>query len=110
MQNGSEIKKIISKTHIFEKMKNDPSHEIGGENKFGAIWTTFFYFFGRQKSRKKVSKIFKSRFLKISSITFAEIFNRHGEAYWDDASQISCQCRSFCRFEPRWKKAPLPKL
>jgi hypothetical protein len=49
MQNESEIEKITSPTHILEKMKNDPSHEIGGENKFGAIWTTFFYFFGRRK-------------------------------------------------------------
>jgi hypothetical protein len=37
MANGSEIEKITSPTHIFKKMKNDPSHEIGGENKFGAM-------------------------------------------------------------------------
>ena len=62
-------------------MKNDPSHEIGGENKFGAIWTTFCNFFGRQKSPKKVSKIFKPRFLKISSTDFAEILSSYGEGY-----------------------------
>jgi hypothetical protein len=91
-------------------MKNHPSHEIGGENKFGAIWTTFLKFFGRQKSLKKVSKMFIPRFLKILPADFAEILSIYGEGYCHTFHQISCFYCEFCLFEPRAKKASLPKL